>query len=164
MLIMIWAQDVNGVIGVNNNIPWHIAEDFQHFKKLTLGKTVIMGSNTWKSLPVRPLPKRENIVLTSQMEGIEGIKTINSIEDIIKLSKTQEIWVIGGASLYNNLLPYADYIYKTLVHTTIKHSEQDKVIQLSKELQELSNYTVHAVKHSKNENYKYSFITLAKDK
>lgn len=161
---MIWAQDVNGIIGVNNNIPWHIPEDFQHFKKLTLGKTVIMGSNTWKSLPVRPLPKRENIVLTSQMKGIEGIKTINSIEDIIKLSKTQEIWVIGGASLYNNLLPYADYIYKTLVHTTIKHSEQDKVIQLSKELQELSNYTVHAVKHSKNENYNYSFITLAKDK
>ena len=62
---LIWAQDENGGIGKDGNLPWHISEDLKNFKRLTSSFTILMGRNTWESLPVRPLPKRRNIVLSS---------------------------------------------------------------------------------------------------
>jgi dihydrofolate reductase len=65
-LELIWAQSSNNIIGLNGTMPWHIKEDLQYFKKITTGKSVIMGKNTWKSLYIKPLPNRENIILTSK--------------------------------------------------------------------------------------------------
>ena len=62
---LIWAQDKNGVIGVNGQLPWHIPEDLYNFKRLTSGHPIVMGRKTWESLPFKPLPNRRNIVLSS---------------------------------------------------------------------------------------------------
>ena len=66
---LIWAQDKNGGIGEDGKLPWHVSEDLKNFKQLTLHSTIIMGRKTWDSLPVRPLPKRENIILSSKKQS-----------------------------------------------------------------------------------------------
>ena len=64
---LIWAQDQNGGIGKNGNLPWHIPEDLKNFKKITFGSTIVMGRKTWDSLPIKPLPKRRNIILSNNV-------------------------------------------------------------------------------------------------
>ena len=97
---LIFARAANGVIGVNNTIPWHLPEDMAHFKQQTLGAPVIMGRKTWDSLPprFRPLPGRQNIVITRQADGAERA---GSLEQAIALGQhggSAEAWVIGCAS------------------------------------------------------------------
>ena len=75
---LIWAQDQNGGIGENGNLPWHISEDLKNFKFLTLNTTIIMGRKTWDSLPIKPLPKRNNIVLSSAAQN--NVTTYHSLE------------------------------------------------------------------------------------
>ena len=75
---LIWAQDSNAGIGKNGKLPWHVTEDLKNFKKITLNSTIIMGRKTWDSLPIKPLPNRRNIVLSSSKQ--EGVTTFNSYE------------------------------------------------------------------------------------
>ena len=75
---LIWAQEINGGIGKNGKLPWHISEDLQNFKKLTLESTILMGRKTWESLPIKPLPKRRNIVLSSKK--VADVECYTSIE------------------------------------------------------------------------------------
>ena len=84
---LIWAQDHNGGIGKDGNLPWHISEDLQNFKKVTLNSTIIMGRHTWNSLPIKPLPKRKNIVLTSQ--HFEDVECFSSVEECVKKLNAQ---------------------------------------------------------------------------
>ena len=79
---LIWAQEINGGIGKNGRLPWHIPEDLQNFKKLTLDSTILMGRNTWESLPRRPLPKRRNIVLSSKK--VFNVECYTSVEGCIE--------------------------------------------------------------------------------
>ena len=114
---MIFARATNGVIGNNNQLPWHLPEDMARFKRLTTGWPVIMGRKTWDSLPprFRPLPGRTNIVVTRQ-PGWEapGASVANSIEDAIKLcGNVVQAWVIGGAQIYAAAEPLADRIEVT---------------------------------------------------
>jgi len=110
------ATSPEGIIGKNNTIPWHYSEDLKRFKKLTIGKTVIMGRNTWESLPVKPLPERRNIVITrSLMENVECFK---SIEEALNTCKG-DIWFIGGAGIYEEAMDLADCIDMTLVPDNI---------------------------------------------
>ena len=67
---LIWAQDINSGIGKNGKLPWHISVDLKNFKKITLNSTVIMGRKTWESLPIKPFPNRENIVLSSKIKRL----------------------------------------------------------------------------------------------
>jgi dihydrofolate reductase len=101
---MIFARSANGVIGLNNAMPWHLPEDLAHFKKLTLGCPVIMGRKTWDSLPpkFRPLPGRINVVLTSQVGwSDEGAITALSFPEAVSLcGSNAKIWVIGGEQIY----------------------------------------------------------------
>ena len=76
---LIWAQDKNGGIGYKGQLPWHIPEDLQNFKKLTLNSTILMGRKTWESLPIKPLPRRRSIVLTPK-KNLE----VESYQSIIK--------------------------------------------------------------------------------
>ena len=106
---LIWAQDKNGGIGENGQLPWHISEDLKKFKEITLNSTVIMGRKTWESLPIKPLPNRNNIILSSKKQS-DGI-TAMSLEDcmmILKRMKVNKIFIIGGRSIYKLFYNLAD--------------------------------------------------------
>jgi len=118
MISIIVAVSENLGIGNNNELLWHLSEDLRRFKKLTFGKTVIMGKRTWESLPKKPLPGRKNIVLTDVPgENIEGAVTAYSIEDALRMcEKGEDIFIIGGASIYRQFMNIADKLYITHVH------------------------------------------------
>lgn len=117
---IISAHDKNFGIGMNNIIPWYISEDFKWFKKNTNGKIVIMGMNTYFSLPdkFRPLPNRENLVLCDDLikkEIIEkeGATVFSSLDDIIEYCKDKDCFVIGGASIYSQFINISEKLYLT---------------------------------------------------
>ncbi|MEI6575692.1 MAG: dihydrofolate reductase [Bacteroidota bacterium] len=116
-IAIIVAIAQNNAIGKNNQLLWHIPEDLKRFKALTSGHTVIMGKKTYESLPIRPLPKRVNMVITDDPnEEIEGCLTVYSIEDALKnLDPDLENFVMGGGSVYKQFLPMADKLYLTLI-------------------------------------------------
>ena len=106
------AISPEGVIGKDNSIPWHYSADLKRFKRLTLGKTVIMGRRTWESLPVKPLPDRRNIVITRT--SLDGVECFPSIDDALETCEG-DVWFIGGAGIYREALGKADIIDMTLV-------------------------------------------------
>ncbi len=110
-LHLIFAKARNGVIGKDNALPWHLPEDMAHFKRTTMGCPVIMGRKTWDSLPprFRPLPGRVNIVVTGQQSWSEiGAQPSSSLNDALSFCKQLEhVWVIGGAQVYAQALPFA---------------------------------------------------------
>jgi len=118
MISIIVAVSEDWGIGKDNELLWNISEDLKRFKRLTSGNTVIMGKKTWDSLPRRPLPGRTNIVLTDDPdEIIEGSVTAYSIEDALdKCKKSDDIFVIGGGSVYRQFMPIADRLYITHIH------------------------------------------------
>jgi len=108
----------NNAIGKNNKLLWHISDDLKRFKKLTTGHQVLMGKRTFKSLPIKPLPNRENIVLTDIAgEVIEGCTMAYSIEDALsKVKDNKECFVMGGGMVYQQFMDKADKLYITRVH------------------------------------------------
>jgi len=114
------ALSSNGVIGRDGELPWYLSADLEHFKSITMGKPIVMGRLTHESIG-RPLPGRENIVLTRDVNYLaEGCRIINHLRDIsAKSLKTEEIMIIGGARLYADALPLANRLYMTEVHTEI---------------------------------------------
>jgi len=118
MISIIVAVSEDWGIGKENELLWHISEDLKRFKKLTYGNTVIMGKKTWESLPLRPLPGRKNVVLTDDpTEIIDYSITAYSIEDALsKCNSEEEIFVIGGGSVYRQFMTVADRLYITHVH------------------------------------------------
>ncbi len=116
-LSIIVAVAENNVIGKDNQLIWHLSEDLKRFKQITSGHSVIFGLNTYQFLPVKPLPKRKNIVI-SQDPGItfEGAITVGSIEEALEICKDEtEVFICGGASIYRQFLPMADKLYLTKV-------------------------------------------------
>ena len=113
---LIWAQDCEGGIGINGKLPWHISEDLKNFKQLTLNSKIIMGRKTWDSLPIKPLPQRKNIVLSSQKQ--DNIETYQSYNDCLNsLKKTDKVFIIGGRSVYKLFFNDADYLHITQIET-----------------------------------------------
>jgi dihydrofolate reductase len=103
----------NMVIGKAGVLPWHIPEDLKHFKSLTRGHAVLMGRKTWQSLG-RPLPERRNVVLTSgDLPGVEHYATLEAA--LVGLRNEETVFIIGGAKLYAQLLDRADFLYLTLI-------------------------------------------------
>ena len=113
-IFLIAAVARNGVIGAHGKLPWHLPEDLQHFKKLTLGHPVVMGRRTWASLG-KPLPGRENIVITRQPGfAAPGASIAASLEAAIALCAGEGLaFVIGGAEIYAAALPLADGLVLT---------------------------------------------------
>ena len=111
-LHLIYARARNGVIGKDQQMPWHLPEDLAHFKRVTLGQPVIMGRKTWDSLPARfrPLPGRLNIVITRQIDWqVEGALRANSIEEAVRLCvDVPDAWIMGGAEIYRQAAPLAN--------------------------------------------------------
>ena len=103
-------------LGKNNALLCHLPADLQHFKSLTVGKPIIMGRNTFESIG-KPLPGRQNIVLTHRLMEIEGITIANSLDVAFELTNNhEEIMIIGGASIYEQALVFAERIYLTVIH------------------------------------------------
>jgi len=116
MIGILVAVSPEGIIGKDNSIPWHYSADLKRFKRLTVGKTVIMGRKTWESLPIKPLPERRNIVITrSDFDDVDCFKSINDALDTCD----GDIWFIGGAGIYKEALDVADIIDMTLVPDNI---------------------------------------------
>lgn len=107
-ITLIAAYAARRCIGINNTMPWHLPEDFAFFKSYTTGKPVIMGRKTWESLPCKPLPGRQNIVITRQDYQAEGTQTAASLEDALALCQgVEEVIIMGGAQIYAQALPIA---------------------------------------------------------
>lgn len=120
MLSMIFACDEKGAIGKEGDLPWRQSSDLQHFKRATLGKTVVMGRKTWESLG-RPLPQRRNIVMTRN--GIaDDIETMN-FDEVMDLSKTEEVMIIGGGEIYALFLEHAKEVHRTIIHTVVEDAD-----------------------------------------
>ena len=154
---IIAAMDRNGVIGANGNLPWHISADLKYFKKITMGKPIVMGRKTHESIG-RPLPGRENIILTRDRDyKTEGCIVLNSLEEILKhCNDVDEIMITGGAEIYQLALDRVSKIYLTEVHTEIEGDtffpdfDRDRWEEISRE-----DY-----KADEQNDFDYSFVVL----
>lgn len=126
-LALIWAMARNRTIGRNNALPWYLPEDLKYFKRVTLGKPIIMGRKTWESIG-RPLPGRTNIVITRDVAfQADGVRVVHSLEQALALAEKiclldggDEAIVMGGAEIYALALPHADRLYLTQVHADVE--------------------------------------------
>lgn len=119
---IIVAVAENLAIGKDNDLLWHIPNDFKWFKKHTTGHPVIMGKKTWLSLPTRPLPNRKNIIISDNpADCYSGCQTVGSIEAAIEaMDAEQENFIIGGGSVYRQFMPLAQKLYLTRVHQSFE--------------------------------------------
>lgn len=121
MIKIIVAVSNNGYIGMNNKLPWHIPEDLEYFKQMTLGHKVLMGRTTWDGLPgkKKPLSGRTNIILTSDEKFNPQGKNIvvaHSVDEVLDaLKENEDLWVIGGRKVLKQFLPIASEIYLTRI-------------------------------------------------
>ncbi|MGO1770929.1 MAG: dihydrofolate reductase [Microbacterium sp.] len=120
----IWAQSRTGAIGADGGMPWHVPEDFAHFKRATLGRPVVMGRRTWESFPasVRPLPGRENIVITRNTTfEAPGATVVGTLDEGISraLATDPDPWIIGGGTIYDAAMPLVDELWITEIDTDV---------------------------------------------
>ncbi|WP_321326646.1 type 3 dihydrofolate reductase [Thiomicrorhabdus sp.] len=123
-IAMIAAMANNRVIGLDNDMPWHLPDDLKFFKAMTTGKPVIMGRKTFESIGSKPLPNRENYVISRQMNfAANGAKLFSSLEgalaELADLGEAEEVIIMGGGQLYSKMLPQADKLYLTLIDADI---------------------------------------------
>ncbi len=121
MISLIVAASTNNVIGIDGALPWRISDDLRHFKEITMGKPIVMGRKTWDSIG-RPLPGRQNIVITRQPDFVaDGCDIVASVAEAIGTADDDaaEIMVIGGSEVYALFLPSADRLYLTRVHAEV---------------------------------------------
>lgn len=158
-LSAIVAMAEDGLIGKNNQLPWHLPADLQHFKSITTGHPILMGRKTYESIG-RPLPNRMNIILTrSPSFAAPGCVVVTSIEDALRyaaLQHKQEIFIIGGADLYKQLLPRIQRIYLTQVH---HHFSGDVYFPVLNKNEWKEIECIHHAADEKNA-YDYSFLIL----
>lgn len=124
-VIMIVAMSKDNSIGKNGEIPWHLPEDLQHFKKLTMGHPVIMGRKTWESLPFKPLKGRRNMVVSRNPEyEAPGAEIFTSVEEAIAACVSDEApFIIGGEQIYKIAMPFATRLIITEVDVKITDAD-----------------------------------------
>lgn len=116
-LSIIVAVARDGAIGQDNKLLWHLPADLKRFKAITSGHSILMGRNTWHSLPNGALPNRRNIVISRTLTALQGAEVYPSVELALQeLKNESEVFVIGGAALYRSLLPQCTRLYLTQVH------------------------------------------------
>lgn len=120
MISIIVAASTNNVIGTRGKLPWRLSDDLKRFKQLTMGKPIVMGRLTWESIG-RPLPGRQNIVLTRQADfAAEGCDVVASPADALAAAAdAEELMIIGGSQVYELFLPQASRLYVTRVRAAI---------------------------------------------
>lgn len=117
MINLIVAIAKNNIIGKNNELPWHYPDDLKYFKKITTGKTVVMGRKTFESIISRngkPLPNRKNVVVTRDVNyKYDGVTVINDLKSYLQAHKDEDIFVIGGKQIFEESLDFVDRFYIT---------------------------------------------------
>lgn len=152
MISLIAAVGKNNELGLNNHLIFNIPGDLKFFRNTTLGKTVIMGRKTYESIG-KPLPKRINIVVSNSLKETDGITIINSFEEVLEkyLNSEEEVFIIGGESLYNYFINYAQNIYLTKVYA---NAVADKYFPSFDE----NNYNQTLLGENKENNLEYKHI------
>ncbi|QIH39307.1 dihydrofolate reductase [Flavobacterium sp. Sr18] len=157
MIIMIAAVAENNALGKNNELVWHLPNDFKRFKSLTSGHHIIMGRKTFESF-LKPLPNRTHIIITRQKEyQAEGCIIVDSIEKALEICpKNEDSYIIGGGEIYNLGMPYADKIDITRVHQEFEADAYFPEIYPKEWQLILSEFNEKDEKHL----YDYTFQTL----
>jgi dihydrofolate reductase len=160
---LVLAVAENGVIGRNNQLPWHLPADMKFFKQLTTGHTVIMGRKTYDSIG-RPLPNRRNIVISRQEDiSIPGVEVMSSLGAALKACmREDEVFIIGGGTIYAKALDLdvVDRIYMTIVHGDF---EGDTKFEEPIAKHWLTDHVERHVADEKNQ-YAYSFVTKTRQR
>jgi dihydrofolate reductase len=162
-LAVIVAAAENGVIGRDNALPWHLPEDLRYFKRVTMGKPIVMGRKTFESIG-RPLPGRTNIVITRQPDyQAEGVKVVSNLDEALALAENvalidgaSELMVIGGAEIYRAAIPRARRLYLTEVQARIEGDARLPEVDWSR-WREISRESWPA---SEANPYPYSFVVF----
>lgn len=152
MISLIAAVGKNNELGLDNHLIFNIPGDLKFFRNITLGKTVVMGRKTYESIG-KPLPKRINIVVSNSLKETDGITIINSFEEVLEkyLNSEEEVFIIGGESLYNYFINYAQNIYLTKVYA---NAAADKYFPSFDE----NNYNQTLLGENKENNLEYKHI------
>lgn len=156
MLILIAAAAENNALGKDNDLVWHLPDDFKRFKSLTSNHYIIMGRKTFESFP-KPLPNRTHIIITKQTNynAPEGCILVNKLNDAIATApENEDVFIIGGGQIYKQSINIADKIELTRVHTTV---EADTFFpEIDEEIWEM----VQSEFHSKDEKHAHDFTFL----
>ena len=157
IISQIVASSRNNVIGRDNDLPWHLPDDMQFFKDTTKGHHILMGRKNFESIPMkfRPLPNRVNIVVTRQADyNADGIELFNTIEEGIQFARDageEELFIIGGAEIYNQTIDQADRIYLTEINTEIEGDAHFPELDRSEWIEKDRRH------HSVDEKHRYDF-------
>lgn len=161
MLTIIVAVAENNAIGKDNDLIWYLSDDLKRFKRLTTGHTVLMGRKTFDSLPNGALPNRTNVVITRDTSfNPDNCIMLHSVKEAIEKyqSKDEEVFILGGGSIYEKMLPYAQKLYLTRVHESFDADVFFPEINMD-------NWEIVAEEHhskdEKNE-YDFSFVDLVR--
>lgn len=151
MISIIAAVGKNLELGKDNNLIWHLKKDLQNFKNLTMGKKIVMGTNTYNSLP-KKLEGRDYVILSTSLKDIADL-IYNDLESLLEYLKSldEEVMIIGGASIYKKFLPFANKLYLTEIDAT---TEADVYFPNF----DKSNYTKEIIEDVTDEDIKYSFV------
>lgn len=160
-IALIVAASQNNVIGLDNQLPWHLPEDLRYFKAVTMGKPILMGRKTYDSIG-RPLPGRTNIVLTRDANwSAEGVVVVNDLDSATAASEkacaaagVDELMIIGGEQIYRKFLPIADKLYLTKVEAVVEGDAYFPAID-SDQWQQVAEKIPEKVG-----NYSYRFVVL----
>lgn len=154
MFNIIVCMSRNRAIGYKNRLLYHIKEDMTRFRELTTGHTIIMGRNTYESLPNGALPHRRNIVISSTLSSLPDCEVYPSIEAALSVLHDKEVFIIGGDSIYRQMLPLATRLYLTIVDASAPQADTFFPEIAPKDWQEVE-------KEMRNENgIPFTFLTL----
>lgn len=158
MISLLVAMDQNRTIGKDNDLPWYLPADLKYFKKVTMGHPIVMGRKTYESIG-KPLPGRENIIITrDHAYVVAGAKVVHTIQDAIDLAGNEEVFVIGGAEIFKQILADSDRLYITEIEhefdgdTYFPEINKNEWMVVSKE---------KGIKDEKNP-YDYNFVVYEK--
>ncbi len=160
-LAVIVAIAQNRAIGLNNKLLWHIPSDLKRFKRLTSGHTVIMGRNTFLSLPGGALPNRKNVVISHLDESFERCTIVHTPEQAIEACRNDELaFIIGGGMVYERFLPEADKLFLTVVHHDYEADTWFPEIDFQQWIKKSATY----IDNDPDFAYPYSFIDFERKK
>ena len=159
-LSILVATSLNNVMGYQNKLPWHLPEDLKRFKEITLGHSIIMGRKTFLSIG-KPLPGRTNLILTRNPKfSADGVEVIGNFDELLQKDHSKgEYFVIGGAEIYQQSLPYVQKIYRTLINQEFTGDTFFPTIDWNHDYEIIAQTPILT---SKSNNLKYQFITYLK--
>ena len=160
MISIIVAIAKNGAIGANNDLLCHLPNDLKRFKALTSGHTVIMGRKTFESLPNGALPKRRNIVISKTKTAFPNCECVDSLEKALSLCSPEEnVFIIGGATVYEQSLPFADKLYITWINHDFPNADTFLDIDLS----QWKVLKTEEMPRDEKHKFTYSFVDYVKE-